>query len=1338
MQTSHRNLFTTIRTEGAILPADLLGRISEGDRSVPGLIPTDYHLAKGETVNEAVNRSWNRMLGAWSGFRTALARLQEGEAGTTETRERWLLPLFQELGYGRLVLSRGIQADGRDYPVSHAWGNVPIHLVSARVDLDRRTAGVVGAARSSPHSMLQELLNASTEHQWGFVSNGRLLRILRDNSSLTRQAYVEFDLEAMMDGDVYSDFVMLWLLCHQSRVEGEKKEEWWLERWSRTAQEQGTRALEQLRRGVEEAITVLGRGFLAHPENKALRARLRAGELSGQDYYRQLLRLVYRLLFLFAAEDRDLLLDPKAEREARSLYMDYYSTQRLRRLAAKQRGTRHSDLFYTLRVVMEKLGGDDGCPELGLPALDSFLFYNGGSGAMPDLEGAELANHDLLGAVRDLAYTVDGNTRRPVDYRNMGSEELGSVYEALLELHPRLNADAATFELGTAGGNERKTTGSYYTPTSLITSLLDSALDSVLEEAARKPDPEAAILDLKVCDPACGSGHFLIAAAHRIAKRLAAVRTGDDEPAPEAIRTAVRDVIGRCIYGVDINPMSVELCKVSLWMEALEPGKPLSFLDHHIQVGNSLLGATPALLDSGIPDAAFEPIEGDDRKLCSEYKKRNKTERSGQMYLFDVNSLQPWDRLGNFASAMMGLEDIPDDTIEGLRRKQHRYEELVRSSDYLYGRLWADAWCAAFVWKKNKEFAYPITQAVFRKIERNPFDVALWMREEIERLAGQYQFFHWHLAFPDVFRVPMGDEGPENEQAGWSGGFDVVLGNPPWERVKLQEKEWFALYNPDIATSTNAAVREQLLNDLAISDAILFRTFKDAGRQADAESHFVHSSGRYPLTGLGDINTYALFAETNRLIMGSAGRVGCIVQSDIATSEACKEFFSAIMSHRQLVSFYDFVNEEGLFPAVHRSHPHFCLLTLASAPQRSPADFAFWNTNVGHLSESERHFTLFADEINLLNPNTRTCPIFRSKEDAELTKAIYRRIAVLVNDQLAENPWSLKIQRVFDMNKPKVISATRTTEKLLDLGVNLDGRAHVEHDGESWLPIFEGKMVLAYNHRAAGVRIEKKNAVRAAQSVPSTTAQLMDPDFIPFAAYWMPRRELTHVIKQDEPERWVIGYRDITTTITEKTIQATILPYACCNFTIRCAFLRSATAALTCCFLANLNSHVLDYVARQSVPGLHLSDYIVKQLPVLAPNVYSRPASWDNDKLTQEWIWPRVLELTYTATNLAHFARECGYEGPAFTWNDVRRFDLRCELDAAYFHIYGISRDKIMYIMETFSVLKKSDLKKHRTYRTRDTILAIYDDMQRAIETGVPYRTRLDPPPADPLVSHPA
>ncbi len=938
MPTRSSDRFPTVRTEGAILPADLLQRIASGENGLPGMTPSSYHLIEGEKLNEATNRAWNRLQSAWASFRAASDKLSSTDLGVGTTRERWLLPMFQEFGYGRLQpLKDAFSVQEKYYPVSHVWGHVPIHFAGCRMDLDKRTAG-----SPSSHSLVQEFLNRSKAHLWGFVSNGFRFRILRDNIRLTRQAYVEFDVQAMFDGKIYPDFSLLWRLCHQSRVEADKPQECWLEQWSKAAQQHGLRVLDQLRGGVEQAIAALGSGFLACPANLQLRNQLRSGKLDAQEYYRQLLRLVYRLLFLFVAEDRELLFNPLSREVARNHYRRFYSAARLRQQAERLRGTQHTDLYQMLSLVMEKLGSTTGCPELGLPALGSFLFS---PQAVPDLEGCHLANADLLAAIRALALTSDGQALRPVDYRNLGSEELGSIYESLLELHPQFHAEAATFELRSTSGNERKTTGSYYTPTSLITCLLDSALDPVLKEAARKPGAEAAILGLKVCDPACGSGHFLIAAAHRIAKQLACVRTGEEEPPPEAVSTALRDVIGHCVYGVDINPMAVELCKVALWMEALTPGKPLSFLDHHVQCGNSLLGATPALLSQGIIDKAFEPIEGDDRVLCRGFKKQNHDECRGQRNLFDGDDA-PWNRMGDLATVMESLEQESDDTLAAVQRKQDRYAELVHSSGYQFGRLWADSWCAAFVWRKDRTFDFSITERIFRQVERSPHHLTPWMRDEIQRLASQYEFFHWHMAFPDVFRVPGHDEEPENETTGWSGGFDVVLGNPPWERIKLQEQEWFAQRRPDIAQAP-AAKRRRMIAELADKDPPLYRAFIDDCRRAEGESHLVRHSGRYPLCGRGDVNTYTLFAEMNRMFINPTGRVGCIVPSGIATDDTTKIFWVFAFFGGYFSQFWEHAGQDF--------QPEVLLIPEAVRPPLDGTDLV-----VDAFHETQRHLVLRA------------------------------------------------------------------------------------------------------------------------------------------------------------------------------------------------------------------------------------------------------------------------------------------------------------------------------------------------------------------------------------------
>ena len=448
--------------------------------------------------------------------------------------------------------------------------------------------------------------------------------------------------------------------------------------------------------------------------------------------------------------------------------------------------------------------------------------------------------------------------------------------------------------------------------------------------------------------------------------------------------------------------MSVELCKVTLWLEATEPGKPLSFLDHHIQCGNSLLGATPRVLADGLPDDAFKPIEGDDKTVCAEAKKRNKSERR-QLALFHGTETKPWEHLGNLPAAMIEVETMSDDTAAGLHRKEHRYAELMRSASYESARFLADTWCAAFVWKKCKPvdggFDYPITNDVLRKIERNPHDCAPWMREEIERLRDRYQFFHWHLAFPEVFPVTVNGERPGKKVASWNGGFDVMLGNPPWERVKLQEKEWFAERCPDIAEAANAVTRKRLIEKLAIENSTLHAAFGDAVRQAEGESHVLRDSQLFPLCGCGDVNLYAVFAEAMRQHLTPTGRMGAVLPSGIATDDTTKLFFQNVCDTRSLVSLFDFENREGLFPAVD-SRMKFCLFTAGNGvtPATDAAEFVFFAHRVEDLRDSERRFTLSADDITLLNPNSRTCPIFRSQRDAELTKSIYRRVPVLTGE----------------------------------------------------------------------------------------------------------------------------------------------------------------------------------------------------------------------------------------------------------------------------------------------------------------------------------------------------
>ncbi|MFH1951292.1 MAG: N-6 DNA methylase [Pseudomonadota bacterium] len=1303
MRTRKRDIFTTIRTEGNLLPMDLLQRVAEGDRNLDGLTPETYHIGKAERLNEVINRAWKRCQTTWNAFQKEYQGLPDSDAGTTLTRERWLLVLFQELAYGRLLTSKAKEIDGKSYPISHFWNNTPIHLVSFRHNLDRRTPGVAGAARLSPHGLVQEFLNRSQEHLWGMVSNGLSLRLLRDNASLTRQAYVEFDLEGMMSGEVYSDFILFFLLLHQSRVEAEKPEQCWLEQWTRKAQEQGTRALDQLRRGVEEAIKSLGKGFLAHPANAAIRGRLRKGELDAYDLYQQLLRLIYRLIFLFVAEDRNLLLHRQAEGKVKRLYLNHYSLNRVRRMAGRIRGTRHADLWEGLRVTFRCLY--QGEPALGIDPLGGFLFS---PDAIPDLNHAGLSNESLLDAVRHLSYTQEGRSLRPVDYRNLGTEELGSVYESLLELHPEVNTAAATFDLRVAVGSDRKTTGSYYTPSSLINCLLDSALEPVIEDVIQKPDPEKALLDLKIVDPACGSGHFLIAGAHRMAKHLAMIRTGEAEPAPEERRKAIRDVVSHCIYGVDLNPLAVELCKVALWIETLDPGKPLGFLDHHIKCGNSLIGATPELLEKGIPDDAFKPVEGDDKKAATAIRKKNREERKWkQKNLFAEQATAP------------GLEEtieefrewgfMPEDNQQAVSDKAALYQTLMDDPGIRHAKEVANLWTSAFFWPLTDASAASVpTEDRFRRFQEGSLELPDPMRKRMESLFHKHRFFHWHLEFPEVF----GDEG----------GFDCVLGNPPWERIKLQEKEFFAQRDPEIANAPNAATRKKLIFKLPEGNPALWGDFQETKRGAEAESHYMRASNRYPLSAVGDINTYQIFAGLDRELASDKGRVGIVIPSGIATDDSNKQFFADLTEKKSLVSLYDFENREAIFPGVHRSYK-FCLLTIGgSGTAPRGADFAFFLTNTSQLGEEDRHFSLSAEDIALLNPNTRTCPIFRSKRDAEITKDIYRRVPVLIDqrERKETNSWGIEFSEMFHMTNDAGHFHVETEFE----GAESLGPYEYRLRTKYFTPLYEGKMTTLWDSRFASVVVNLANPFRSAGAKKTSILEKKNPFFFVRPRYWVEVSKKESRIPEVYSLSWFCVFQKVTSPTNERTLIVSIVPRVATGASIPVIFVTKVAAKLVACFYANLASYILDYLMRQKIGGINVAFFLMKQLPVVEPQTYS-----DSEL---KFILKRVIELSYTAWDLSEFADDCGYSSAPFLWDMERRFLIKCEIDSMYFHLYGINRDDVDYIMETFSIVKRKDEQKYGEYRTKRIILRCYDSMAEAMKTGRPYQTILDPPPGPP------
>jgi Eco57I restriction-modification methylase len=1365
--------FGSVKIVGGLLPADLLGRVFAGNPQVPGTGPDTYGLEHGESVRRQASRSWLYLVEVWQDFQRRIDSDESGQPGTGAhsarvTRERWLHILLRELGFHQVVAEGGIELDGKSFPVSHRSGRVPMHLLGWATDLDHKTPHVTARA---PQSMVQELLNRDDSFLWAILSNGAVLRLLRDSTTLVGSSYVEFDLAAIFDGELFSDFVLLYLICHESRFAIHRSgdpDSCYLEQWRGFAAEQGQRALDQLRDGVKEAISILGTGFLSHPDNPQLRTRLdpRNADLKLDDFNRALLRLVYRLLFWFVAEDRGALLQPDPEdagpdaaarlRQARDRYATYFSSARLRQLARRHRGGRHGDLFEAAELVFDALGTEGGVPALALAGIGGIFESKGDDGqALPldePLAGARLSNEALLGAVRALSLVTPrgGGARRRVDFGNLGAEELGSVYESLLELIPRYDDEQLAYTLEALAGNERKESGSYYTPTSLVECLLDSALDPLLDQACAHATAEErikALLYITVCDPACGSGHFLVAAARRIAKRVAAEETGESEPPDAVVRAALRRVVGRCIYGVDINPMAAELAKVSLWLEALEPGKPLSYLDQNIRVGNSLLGVTPALLADGLPNAAFTPIDGDDRRVTAALKKQNAGERGGQHDLFSQAGIPVTNAI--LAKRSGEIAQTLPDSLEDLHIHQQRQaQELAASAEHCVQKLLADAWCAAFVQPKTAVTrSTAITQSVLERFADTSDTLDSAAAEDlVGGLVRQYRFFHWHVEFPHIFRVGNGARAMDST-IGWSGGFSCVIGNPPWERVKLQEQEFFASRSPAIANAANAAARKKLIAALALSDSpadrALYREFEAALRMAAGWSHLLRESGRYPLTGRGDINTYAVFGETARAIISATGRSGLVLPTGIATDATTAPFFADLVDRGRLIHVYGFRNNRGLFKGVGHGEVRFCLIAFTGSGKEVPrSSFAFDLGLPSELNSRESIYQLSKDQIALVNPNTKTCPTFKDPKDAEITLGIYSRIPILWRDDPEENSWGVSFMAMFHMANDSGVF--RTKDQLGAAGWTLDGNIFI-HDGRRMLPLYEGKMVYHYDHRFGDYRDREEGTID--HVLPRTlTVAKTDPNFVVMPRYWIQDFDTldNRKSKPDKPihdqgvgsklrakdwnHGWLFGWRDICRSTDERTMICSVLPRAATSHTYPLVFTPSRRIG---CLYANLSSFVLDYTSRSKISGAHLTYGYLNQLPVLPPDVYDSETPWCANAILSRWVEARVLELTFTAWDMMPFAYDLGDNGPPFRWNEDRRMLIRAELDAAYFHMYRLERDEVEHVMESFDSLARREEKPQNLgeFRTKRLILERYDAMAEAIRTGEPYRTVLDPQP---------
>ncbi len=1273
---------------------------------------------KGLSVRDEAQRAYRLARAAWHTW----------QADATETHQRQYICHILEkvLGYSHMTEcpTGGIAPEVKDtqdlfgpifktdtnpgmhlFPISLLLGAgtnrpvLPVIIAPADKSLDDKIRFATGQHLSATQ-MMQAFLNASEYFTWAIVTNGCNWRLLRDNPALSRPCYLDIDLDRLLEDEDSTAFDgLFWNMLHVSRAArqiSDNGETCVWESWRQDLEEHGARARNGLREGVENAICQLGSGFLrGHgPGNDALRAALQDGALTTQAFYQELMRTVYRLIFLTVLESRNILHEyDKTLKEQAMLYHRGYSISRLiRRMLSEEADSRHDDLWQAQLIVFRSLAKDGGEPALALPALGGL--YDAHQCQL--LDACRLPNRAFLAALRSLCWTNTEGKRTQVDYAHLGAEELGSVYESLLELTPRISTERQIFYF-TGGssdpekaakkqkGNARKLTGSYYTPTCLVEQVLKTSLDPLLEDCCKNPVyAQQKLLALRVIDPACGSGHFLLGAARRIAERLADARTPGQMggATPDVFHRAMHEVIRHCIYGVDINPMAVELVRMNLWLEGYEPGKPLSFLDDHLRCGDSLLGLLSAetFMQFPIPGEAFKPAPGDDKVVCKQLSGTNR--QSARDYIKSTLTLAEAADLKELESAYS--ESSPSE----VRQYAGRWQEVMQQRNASKQAVNADIWLGAFLAPKNSADNVPTT-ATLNNFRSNPSiangDPAIQAARHACRSANA---FHWFLEFPEVMK---------------NGGFDCVLGNPPWERVKIQEKEWFANTCPEIAECSNTNTRRRMIEALSKGELppmnpeaqiALFSRFQNSLRITAASSAFVHvageQGGRFALTGVGDVNMFALFSETAYRLRKDSGRVGIIVPTSIATDASTHDFFNHLVSNKLLCSVYDFENREKLFPAVD-SRQRFCVLSIANSPT---IELACYMTHPRQLKENERIATMQVEDFARFNPNTGTCPLFRCGADAELTTKIYRSVPILCNEKTGENSWDVSFGTMLHMSN--------------------DSHFFHETREEGMLPLYEGKMIHHYDHRFNTFETTGGNA----KENEVTAEQKRNPRFEPSPRYWVRHEDVLSKLPKccKQVPEWLIGFRNITNATNERTFIVSFFPFSAVGHSMP-LILFDAPPELQCALVANGSSLVFDYIVRQKLGGTNMTFSYVEQFPFLPPTAYSEQ--------DLAYISQRVLELTYTSHSMKPLAKALGYEGEPFAWDEEHRAELKAELDAYYAKLYGLTREELAYILDptvkypkkcptvTFPGLRAKEEKKYGEYRTQRLVLAAFDNLSQ-------------------------
>ncbi len=1069
-----------------------------------------------------------------------------------------------------------------------------------------------------------------------------------------------------------------------------------------------------------------------------------------QDVREAALVLLYRLLFLLYAEDRDLL--PVTDKR----YDDY--ALRPLRLDVGKRVSEGDAMSSSAARIWGHISDlsriiDKGDASVGIPPYNGGLFASDGASL---LDTIRIADSVMAPALDALSYERSSGERRYINYRDLSVQQLGSIYERLLEFEICRDDDGALEVRPNLFA--RKNTGSYYTPDELVGLILDETLEPLITERLeafsaalanldpkdaedyrrtllRDADPANAILSLRVCDPAMGSGHFLVSlvdtlADHVLDAMAEAASLGADLEYTSPLATKIEDiratitknaraanwtidegqlddrhivrrmVLKRCVYGVDKNPMAVELAKVALWLHTFTVGAPLSFIDHHLHAGDSLFGLW-------VRDAIDKAGKLGGELLWNEALRN--AQRSAEA-MKTIEALTDVEIAEAHRSAAMYQDvELMTGELDGFVSFMHALDWLnLNTADKGLVRLWLDG-----------RFGDPVPIARGKKTPESGKAKAdeveaftsIW--ERARALIGEERFLNWQISFPGVW---------DNwASKGLEGGFDAVVGNPPWDRFEFEEVPWFEARDRSIALEPSGAKRKARISELRKSESALWNDFKKATDRLTMATAIVKSGQIFSRLNTGKLNLFKLFVERAHQLAKPNGMVGVLVPSGIAGDLSSSRFFKTLATGGNIKALYDFENRRsrfGLGPFFPDVDTRFKFCSFIGSPTREfvSTQCGFFLQDVSETRDPNRTFPLKALDFAKVNPNTGTAPIFRSRREMELTTGIYSRLPVL-NDKSFErtaSDWPLRYWQAINLTSDSHLFRTQADLEEGEGAWAVAGNRFQSPSGE-WVPLYEGKMVQAFDHRAASVVVNPDNVNRPAQPRPATDEEHENPNWLPGPQHWV----------QPQPgivsAPYALGFKDVTSPTNMRSMIAAILPSGAAGNSLPLIELEhdpgQPAAESLALLVGNLNSVIYDFTARQKIQGQHLNWFIVEQLPIVPPANYTRAFG---PKAVAKIVREAVLELTYTAHDLAAFARDMKYvDGsgevlPPFAWDEKRRLMLRAKLDALYFILYGVfdpantsaSRDDIRYIYSTFPIVAEKEAEKWGSYKSEELCLA--------------------------------